>query len=394
MTRRHELTVCNPAPYTKITQAFGSDQAMKRLLVTTTALFTSATVAQAGGLERTTQSPAILFEDGRYFELSFGTVSPDVTGGAAALGGESGDMLASYSTFGVAFKSDINETLSYAVIFDQPYGADTAYHGTFIPMGSYAFAGASAEVNSNAITGILQYNIDGGASVYGGLRAQSLQAEAQIPFLGGYSISSNTDYQLGYMAGVAYERPEIALRVALTYHSEIEHDLELTEASPALLAPGGPETNTNSVSMPQSLNLEFQSGVAENTLAFGSIRWVEWSETVIDPTVYRRAMLARPLVFFEDDRITYTLGVARRRNETWSVLGSLGYEESTGSETGNLGPTDGFKSISLGAVYTKDNMKSTGGVRYVDIGDATTFSGAEFSDNNAIAAGIRVGWSF
>ena len=76
------------------------------------------------------------------------------------------------------------------------------------------------------------------------------------------------------------------------------------------------------------------------------------------------------------------------------MLGSVGYEENTGSVTGNLGPTDGFTSVSLGAIYTKDNMKITGGVRYVDIGDATSFSNAQFTDNSAIAAGLRVGWSF
>ena len=115
---------------------------------------------------------------------------------------------------------------------------------------------------------------------------------------------------------------------------------------------------------------------------------------MIDPVVYQRAMQPKPLVFFEDDRITYTLGAARRLNETWAVLGSVSYEENTGSETGNLGPTDGFTSFGVGAVYSMDNMEITAGVRYIDIGDATTFSGGEFEGNDAIAAGLRVGWSF
>jgi hypothetical protein len=41
---------------------------------------------------------AVLFEEGRYMELSFGYVSPDVSG---TLGGaNSGDMLASYLNLG------------------------------------------------------------------------------------------------------------------------------------------------------------------------------------------------------------------------------------------------------------------------------------------------------
>lgn len=366
---------------------------MKRIFATTSALVASATLAQAGGLERSAQSPAILFEDGRYLELGFSFVNPKASGTLATplATFESGDMLSSYTNLSFGYKADLNETLSYAIILDQPYGADTAYPTD----ATYPFAGSTAAVNSNALTGILQYNFGNGASVYGGLRAQSLQAEAFLPGLGDYTIDSNTDYQFGYMAGVAYERPDIALRVALTYHSEIEHELDLTENSLSpVIAPDGEETNTENVVMPQALNLEFQSGVAENTLVFGSVRWVEWSETVINPALYQNAGQPRPLVFFEDDRITYTLGVGRRLNETWSVLGSISYEESTGSETGNLGPTDGFTSVGLGAVYTKDNMKVTGGVRYIDIGDATTFSTAEFSGNSAVAAGVRVGWSF
>jgi hypothetical protein len=41
-------------------------------------------------------------------------------------------------------------------------------------------------------------------------------------------------------------------------------------------------------------------------------------------------------------------------------------------------------------------MKITGGVRYVDIGDATTnppISGV-FADNDGYAVGVRVGYSF
>lgn len=365
---------------------------MKKLALAVAALG-AGTSAYAGGLERTPQSMAVLFEEGRYLELSFGYVAPDVSGFAppppVSTGGASGSMLDSYSNLGFAYKADLNEKLSYAVIFDQPYGADTNYPtGTTNP-----FTGSTAQVRSNALSGILQYNTGTGTSIYGGLRAQSLQAEASLfPSTAAYTIDSGTDYKLGYLVGAAYERPDIALRVALTYHSEVTHDLDLTENS----IPFGTDVSTEEVTLPQALNLEFQSGVAEDTLVFGSVRWVEWSETEINPVQYSTDLFSGfpPLVFFTDDRITYNLGVGRRLNDTWSVLASVGYEENTGSATGNLGPTDGFKSISLGTVYTKDKFKITSGIRYVDVGDATSFSGAVFEDNTAIAAGVRVGYSF
>ena len=237
---------------------------MKLIFGTATALSIAATVpATAGGLERTTQSTDILFEDGRYFEFNFAHVSPDVTG---VLGVGSGNMLDSYLNFGAAYKADLNDTWSYAIIFDQPYGADTAY-----PTGTgYPFAGSTASVRSNAVTGILSYNMPNNVSIYGGLRAQSLQAEASLPVLGGYTINSDTNYTFGYLVGAAFEKPEIALRVALTYISETTHDLELTETNI-----GGTSTSVQDVNLPQALNLEFQTGVAEDTLVFGSVRWAE-----------------------------------------------------------------------------------------------------------------------
>ncbi len=47
-------------------------------------------------------------------------------------------------------------------------------------------------------------------------------------------MTTDTDYQWGYVAGVACERPDIALRVALTCNSEITHELNANES----LAPG------------------------------------------------------------------------------------------------------------------------------------------------------------
>jgi len=74
---------------------------------------------------------------------------------------------------------------------------------------------------------------------------------------------------------------------------------------------------------------------------------------------------------------------------------TLGYEPSDGELTGNLGPTDGFRSIGLAATYTRDNLKITGGVRYVELGDATTnIVSASFTDNSGVGVGVRIGYSF
>lgn len=353
---------------------------MKQFLMASVAVVAGATGAFAGGVERSAQSVAILFEQGRYVELNFGHFSPDVSG-RSTTGVASGDMSSSYNSFSLGYKMDVGEKMDFALIIDQPIGADVAYPaGTGYLLG--AGTGSTAELSSSAITGLLRYKFENNVSVYGGLRYQTVKGVVALPFLG-YTLTTNNDSELGYVVGVAWEKPEIAARVALTYNSAITHSLESVE--------GGVTTAGFDTEVPQSVNLEFQTGIAKDTLLFGSIRWQEWSAFRIDPPNYAPAA---PLVSYASDRVTYNLGVGRRFNETWSGAVTLGYEKPDGEITGNLGPTDGFASIGLAATYTMDNMKITGGVRYVDIGDATTSIGANFEDNSGVGIGLRVGYTF
>ena len=369
----------------------GREKNMKKQFgYTSLALLATTALAQAGGIERTTQSVAPLFEEGRYLELSFSSVSPSVDGVGVALtnGAQSGEVLESYFQFGAAYKADINDQLSYALIFDTPFGADVAY-----PAATGYFAqGSTAELRSYALTGLVKYKFPSNFSVYGGVRAQSLEAETSITFAG-YTANAERDYGVGFVIGAAYEIPEIAGRVSLTYNSEIKHELATFETG------FGDTASTTTVRTPDSLNLEFQTGIAEDTLLFGSIRYVDWSEFTLDPVSWNTT-IGRPLVSYGGDYVTYSLGVGRRLNSQWSVAGSVGFENEVNSLTTNLGPVDGNWSVGVGATYTmSDNMKLTGGLRYIDIGNAGTNVGAPipgglFEDNYAIAAGLRLGYNF
>lgn len=349
---------------------------MKLLWSTAAALAISAGGAHAGAIERSTQSVGILFEEGRYGEFSLSFVSPSVSG---TLGGTpSGDMAPSYLTYSFGYKQDLSDNLALALILDQPIGADVSY-----PAGGYLFAGSNAELRSNALTGLLKYRFPSNVSVYGGVRVMRTEGTVSIPFLGGYTLDADPAVDVGYVVGVAYERPDIALRVALTYNSAIDQDFDVTEF--------GAATSVMPVEIPQSVNLEFQTGIAEDTLLFGSIRWVDWTAFELDPAAYPPAT---PLVSYANDVTTYTIGVGRRFNEQWSGAVTIGYEKHHGDPVGNLGPTDGQTSLGLGATYTQGNVEISGGVRYIWVGDAMTTAGAQFDGNDAIAAGVRVGVKF
>lgn len=360
---------------------------MKKIVTLLGATALTATAAHAGGIERSSQSAMLLFEKGNYAEFTFGNISPSVSGHvnvAPAL--KSGNMVKDYVQLGGGLKYRINGNLDAAIIIDQPYGADVAY-----PAGTgYPIAGSTAELNTFSVTGLLKYRTDSNISVYGGLRYQTFEAMASLPAVAGYTVSGKKDGGTGYVVGVAYEKPEIALRIALTYNSKIKHSINTVES----FAPATPSTTV--VNTPQSVNLEFQSGVAANTLVFGSIRWVEWSKFHISPVLYTAAR--GPLVSYAKNTVTYNIGIGRKLTENWSVSASLGYEKPSGGASSNLGPTDGKKSLTLGAVYTRDNMKITGGISYVKIGDTFTNLGGPaqgiFKNNKAIGVGMKVGFTF
>ncbi|GAB5436920.1 hypothetical protein [Falsiruegeria mediterranea] len=89
-------------------------------------------------------------------------------------------------------------------------------------------------------------------------------------------MTTDAPVDFGYALGVAWERPDIAARVSLTYSSAMEHTLLESESlNPPPPVPAGtlvtvPASST--IETPQSVNLDFQTGIAPDTLLFGSVR--------------------------------------------------------------------------------------------------------------------------
>lgn len=356
---------------------------MRALIAATATL--AATQVHAGGIERVRTPIDVLFEDGNYAKLSFSYVSPTVSGTypAALGGGSTGDMAESYTRLGFAYKHDFTDRWSAMIALTQPYSADSSY-------GSGIYDGLNATWNTNALTVLGKYKATDRVSVYGGLRVLQSDAEIVIPpaLLGvPYSAVGDTDTKVGWVAGAAYEIPDIALRVSLTYESSVEHTFSTTETF-------SPTPTTTNVEIPQTVTLDFQSGIAEDTLLFGSVKWAEWSIWEVAPPAYL-ATTGQRITGFEDDRVTWTLGVGRRLNDQLSVFARANYEGSTGSIASRLSPFDGFASLGVGGTYTlENNAEITGGIEYFRIGGATDASGTKFADNEAVAVGVSFGMSF
>lgn len=358
---------------------------MKHIATALGALALTTTLAQAGGFERSGNPVGFMFEKGSYAELTFGHVTPSVNGSVGGGAVPSGNVGVAYSQVGLAFKMDLNEKLSLGLSLDPSFGADISYPTS---AATYPIRGTHAKLSGNTLSLIGRYKFNDSFSVMAGLRSVGVGGDVTVA-LGGapaYQADFKQTRDTGYLVGVAFEKPEIALRVGLTYQSATKHTLETTVFGGPVPAAAYPN-----VELPQSLTLDFQSGVAANTLVFGSIRWAEWTATQLNAPGYP----ANPLVSYDHDTITYNLGVGRKFNDTWSGAISVGYEEAKGGIAMNLSPTDGYVSIGVGATYTRDNMKITGGLRYVDIGDAKALGGAaDFKDNSALGIGLKIGFTF
>ena len=375
---------------------------MKNTLSAGAALLLTTTIASAGGIERATPSAALLFEDGDYLELTFGYVAPNVSGKqaipllTAPAGADTGDIAEDYFQFGIGYKQELNEKFALAVTAGQPYGADVNYDSgsSYAYGGGITPSGSTASIDSVDITTMLSYSAANNITIYGGIRA--VRTSGEVALFNGYTMSTTTETDYGYVVGAGWERPEIAARVSLTYHSDITHDFTSTES-------GATGDTAFSSTLPQSVTLEGQTGVAADTLLFGSIRWVDWSEFDITPPAYFAATGGSSLVNYENDSTTYNLGVGRRFSDEWSGAVTASYEASQGGFSGNLGPTDGNTSLGLGVTRTMDKLRITGGVRYIWIGDAETEAPApspagttlgNFDDNSGWAAGLKIAYNF
>lgn len=349
----------------------------------------------------------LLYQEGTYGEIGTAFTDPHQSGegatlppsvGGVTIPGNTGDVFRSRWNFSGAFKADINERLSYLLIFDQPYAADTRYgKGTFpggTPPFGFTYDGSLADLKTDQLTGVLAYDLEGGFKLFGGLRAQRLDAKAAIPFINGYAVDADPNWGYGYLLGLAYSRPDIALRVALSYYSKIDHGLHTNEttATDSL-------SDTTDIDTPQSASLEFQTGIAPQTLVFGSVRWVDWSEFSIEPPLYAattQALLGAPraLVDYQDDWWTYNLGIGRQLTDQLAGSVSITWEPSVGGIMTTLGPYDGRTLGTVALSYDYGKVNVTGGVTYGVLGDTTNLLQTDFNDGRVWGAGLRVGYTF
>ncbi|WP_334135810.1 OmpP1/FadL family transporter [Acinetobacter schindleri] len=371
------------------------------------------TAVFAGGLDRSGQSIQAFLQPGNYAEAGISVLDPDVSGKDKA-GNHVGDMADDYSFINAAIKVQATDQVSLGLIYDQPYGADAQYQ-VQNNLFSENNQGTAVEVKTQNLTALFGYQPNENWNFYAGPVWQTVEADIKLRgnaygappvTLSGYNIKIDQEEAYGWLAGFAYQIPAIALKAAVTYRSEISHNAKAHEETS--LGNIGLAHLSNRVSSveaitPQSVNLDFQTGIAKDTLAFANIRWVHWDQFAVTPSLLAEASSLKGnkqnLIDYSNDQWSANIGVGHKFNDKWSASTSVGWDSGAGNPVTTLGPTEGYWSLGLGAQYSPAaNYFIQAGVKHLWLGDATAQTGGnpvgEFEDNNAWAYGMKIGYRF
>lgn len=380
-------------------------------LIPTTSVF-------AAGLDRSGQSILPFLQSGNYAETSISVLDPSVSG-KSNNGATVTDMADDYYFPSAALKVQATDHFSFGLLYDQPYGADSQYSSDLGAFGD-STEGTSVKVRTNNLSLIVGYQPTENWNIYAGPVYQTVKGNVSLrgtaySLLSGYNIDLKEDDAFGWLAGAAYQIPEIALKAAITYRSEIKHELDTTETSNVYIPPNYLPTLPSGIDLrsissqtevvtPQSVNLDFQTGIAKDTLAFANVRWVHWDQFAVSPAALASASKlakgkAQNLIDYSDDQISATVGVGHKFTSKWSGSASVGWDSGAGNPVTTLGPVEGFWSVGLGGQYSPaENYFVQAGVKYFWLGDAKAQTGGtvvgDFSDNDAIAYGLKFGYKF
>lgn len=267
--------------------------------------------------------------------------------------------------------------------------------------------GTNVEIRTNNLTMLVGAKLGANKNfqIYGGPVAQRVKGEVHLrgpayQVMTGYDTKIATDTQLGWAAGLAFYKPEIALKAALTYRSEIEHDSEIAETIPVTGYVGKKDFK---VTLPDSWNLDFQTGVNPTTLLTTKVRYVPWSDFDIRPTQYTETTKLRypqglPIISYDKDQWSAEVGLGKRVSDRLAVSGAVGWDSGAGNPASSLGPIKGYYSLGLGARYnvTPEWSLSLGG-KYFKFGDAqaqlpTKDKVGNFDSNDGYAVGVKLAY--
>lgn len=263
----------------------------------------------------------------------------------------------------------------------------------------------NVSVKANSLTGLVGAKF-GGMQVYGGPAFQRLEGDIHLrgnayQRATNYNATISPSHALGWVAGLAYSKPEIALKASLTYRSKIDHKADINEVLPLAVMRQIPtdQSNTLKVQTPESFNLDFQTGLSAKHRLLGTakVRYVPWSKFKVAPPLYS-GLAQTNLVSYDKDQWSAEVGLGKQVNDKLAVQGSVGWDSGAGNPTTSLGPVNGYYSVGLGTKYSiTPNWALSAGAKYLKFGNATAqlptkVEVGDFRDNDGYAVGVKLSY--
>jgi len=194
----------------------------------------------------------------------------------------------------------------------------------------------------------------GRVSLLGGVSLQEARYRLVRIHGGLPAITDVSDRSLAWRLGLAYEIPDYALRASLVYNAAVGYDMTgtFTIVGPALPVFG-------EMTLPQSVELKAQSGVAPGWLAFASVKWTDWSVVQSMPICPVGVPVCTPfdavsgLSLGFRDTWSVTLGAAHQFSDMFSLAGNLSWNQ--GASAGFTSQTDVWSAGLTGILTPSEN---------------------------------------
>ena len=357
--------------------------------------------AFSGGWEASRLDTSMMYNDGGYAEVATTSISYSVSAtSGAAVGANTHAMAKDQTRTSFGFKTQFGNfdvgLSSYNSGAIQLDGQATAAGVSLVP---------SADVTARSLALLGKYRINENMSAFGGLNQYKVQTSTVTTLAATYQVSGDA---IAPVVGAAYENKEIALRVEGIIQPKTDMTLTAESAALAFIQAGGSATavSGSTLVIPQTITLNVQSGIAEDTLLFGSIHKADWDDAQISIPV-NATTSAPPIGSSFSSKTAYSVGLGRKISDDLSLIASYSTEDGGGStSTDPFTLTDGYQTLGVGARYTRDNMTFTAGYAYTKVGDvlvsydvsainaALGTLTADYKDNDISAIGLKIGFSF
>ena len=375
----------------------------------------STTAVDAGGWETGRLDTGFLYQDGTYVEASYGSLDYSVNGTTQAnqkheMAKDQKRMSLSGKFAAGGFDIGLTSFGSGAIQMDgQGAAVDTTACKTALQqyttaaaaqdaadmltqanlMGANCSVVPSADVKLNTEALMARYSFNDKYSVIAGVRQSSLRKSSLDTLAAAYSIDAIS--KTGAVYGFAYERPDIALKFEILRSESITIDL-VGKAATILDV-------TGTLVIPEATTINFQTGIAENTLLMASAHRVNWTGSDVKLNVAENASLNQASDF--SNTTSYSLGLGRKLNEATSASLTYSWEKGTnpdGKATSPFTMSNGSETLSAGVQHKIGSITISGGISYTKVGDVdvTHSSGltASYAGNSVTAVGIKFGYNF